>query len=287
MIQALIRNGDQTLLLDMPYKRTEIYEQLGSIGIWNPQGDVYIRDFEDEKVSVKLFSSHNSNFENRLISMFDEDCTIATANTVCESVWALNEEQRDELNYDLAHGEYDSVRSLLGSVIAIKINKPPKLSANYYCSLEINMADDDGCDMVECDNSVGVQHINDIKALLFDEQNRADPMIEYFDDNEILKAKLKSAVWDVEKKDGELYGVIRCRFHEPLTEAEEAQWREWMVGQCSDGLCEGVEQRPIQTDDGEIFVSFWNSFDDWALMDEQEFENYNQYKNNFNGMELE
>ena len=273
MIKAVIKNGDESLLLDLPYKRTEIYEQLGSVGIWNPQGDVFIRDRDNEKVSVKLFSDGNINFENRLIGLFNEDTTLASVNNVCEAVRGLSEEQQDELNYDLAHDEYDNLRDMLGAVMTMKMRKPQKMNENYYCKLQINMPDDDGYEMCECDNSIGVEHINDIKALLFDEQNRGDPMIEYFSDNPAIKAKLKSAVWDVEEKNGELYGVIRCRYKAPLTEAEESEWKIWISGQCSDGLCEGVEQRPIKTDDAEIYVSFWSD-SDWQLMNEQEFESH-------------
>lgn len=41
-------------------------------------------------------------------------------------------------------------------------------------------------------------------------------------------------------------------------------------------LCEGFEQQPIDTMDGELFVSFWNSSDDYAMMTESEFDEYLQ-----------
>lgn len=41
-----------------------------------------------------------------------------------------------------------------------------------------------------------------------------------------------------------------------LTEAETDKLLDFAVGQMSDGWGEGFEQRPIKTDDGEIFVSF-------------------------------
>ena len=100
-------------------------------------------------------------------------------------------------------------------------------------------------------------------------------MIYYFNDDSAIKEKLKSAVWDVEEKHGELYGVIRCRFHAPLTAAEEKTWRSWISGQCSDGLCEEIEQNAVLSDDGEeLYVSFWNDSDNWSLMDEDKFESY-------------
>ena len=270
---AVIENKDNTLLLDIPYRRTEIYEKLGSIGIWNPQGDIYIRDREDESIHVKL--SGNNSFDNQLLGYFTEDTTLATVNNVCEAVNALTPIQRENLENGMKKNEYPDVRSLLSAALTIKTQKPAKLNVNYYCPLSINLADDNGSDMYEYDGDISKTTVNGIKALLFDKQNLGDPMIEYFNDDTALKAKLKSAVWDVEMKYGELYGVVRCRFKEPLTAAEEEVWRGWMTGQCSDGLCEEVEQNPVMSEDGdELYVSFWNDSDDWALMDEDEFESY-------------
>jgi len=279
MIKALIQNSGNTLLLDIPYRRTELCEKLASIGIWNPQGDIFIRDHEDQKISVKLFGE--TDFDNRLISLFDEDTSLSLANTVCDIMQDLYQDQHDQINYDLAHGEYSTPQELLH---AVRKMKTLKLNINYYCPLEINTPDDDNYNMVECDNSIAHPYINDIKALLFNEQNRGDPMIEYFNEDTVLKAKLKSAVWDVEEKQGELYGVIRCRFSSPLTEAEDEIWCGWLTGQCSDGLCEGVEQRPIEAEDGELYVSFWNASDKWFLMDDSEFAEYLEQHNSI-GME--
>ena len=71
-----------------------------------------------------------------------------------------------------------------------------------------------------------------------------------------VAAKLMSAVWTVEEMDGRLLGRIDCHLKEPLTTDEMVDLREEILGQCSDGLGEGFEQRPIDTDEGDLYVSY-------------------------------
>ena len=40
----------------------------------------------------------------------------------------------------------------------------------------------------------------------------------------------------------------------------------------NDGLGEGFEQRPVQTGDGELYVSLWHSGDDYYVLPEDEFQ---------------
>ncbi len=45
---------------------------------------------------------------------------------------------------------------------------------------------------------------------------------------------------------------------------ELEEFRSYCEGQLSDGVGESLEQRPIKTPDGDIYVSFWQS-ENWAL----------------------
>ena len=90
-------------------------------------------------------------------------------------------------------------------------------------------------------------------------------MAAYYNEDDGVRQKLTSAVWLVEMHGDRLFGRIDCSLKEALTAEETEALRDWIIGQCSDGLCEGFEQQPIDTMDGELFVSFWNSGDDYVM----------------------
>lgn len=95
-------------------------------------------------------------------------------------------------------------------------------------------------------------------------------LMHYFDESREVAAKVMSAHPKVAEINGELYGVLECKISEPLTEEEIKVLNEYWTGQMSDGWGEGFEQRPINVEDGEIYVSFWNSANFWSVMTEEE-----------------
>ena len=95
----------------------------------------------------------------------------------------------------------------------------------------------------------------------------------YFDDNPAVSEKVFSAIPSVKEISGELMGVFECQITEELTGNELEDLRSHLIGQCSDGFFEGMEQHPINTADfGEIYVSFWNDSNDWSLQTAEEME---------------
>ena len=95
-------------------------------------------------------------------------------------------------------------------------------------------------------------------------------LMHYFDRSPAVAAKVMSAHPKVEIVDGELYGVLECKIAEALTEHDIEVLKEYWTGQMSDGWGEGFEQHPITVEDGEIYVSFWNSENFWSVMTEEE-----------------
>lgn len=95
-------------------------------------------------------------------------------------------------------------------------------------------------------------------------------LMHYFDKSREVAAKVLSAQPKVTEINGELYGVLKCKISEPLTEEDINVLKEYWAGQMSDGWGEGFEQRSIDVDEGEIYVSFWNSGNHWSVMTEEE-----------------
>ena len=159
---------------------------------------------------------------------------------------------------------------------------PQSLTTKYYCPLTIQVhsrdcygdVDEDG---YEEDAAFAARHEDVIRQRLA-EYNSIDEnnMAEYFDGNNGVSEKLRSAEWGFERRNGEFYGCITVQTAGPLTEDEEQDLKEWISGQNSDGLGEGFEQREIYFEGGHrgafMYVSFWCPDDDYFIDNQDEFE---------------
>ena len=90
----------------------------------------------------------------------------------------------------------------------------------------------------------------------------------YLEDD--LSQKVYSINPSVEEWNGELWGVTEVQTHGSLSAPELVELTEWLSSQFSDGWGEGLEQREIKIDDGELYLSFWDSSDRFFIKPEDE-----------------
>ena len=252
MITAIIRNKENTLVLELPHSIYDIYEKLQSIGIMQPPKRIPLTDNEGENIGVKLFSE--SDFGQHLLLTLNEKNTIADANMLTLVIGAASEDIKEELEQNILYDQYDSMDEVINAVRQMTQDAGP-VKAVFFCPLVGNIDEGDG-DMF----TVGDSYLADSADEIVDALNRYTAN----DENDMAAYYNKDV------------GRIDCSLKEALTAEETEALRDWLTGQCSDGLGEGFEQQPIDTMDGELFVSFWNSGDDYAMMTESEFDEYLQ-----------
>ena len=273
MITAIIRNKENALVLELPHSIYDIYDELRSIGIMQPPKRIPLTDNEDEDIGVKLFSE--SGFGQHLLLTLNEKNTIADANMLTNVIQAASEDIKEELEQNILYDQYGSMDEVISAVRQMTQDAGP-VKAVFYCLLIGNIDEGDG-DMFTVGDSYLADSADEISDTLKEyTANDENDMAAYYNEDDGVSEKLTSAVWSVELRSGRLFGRIDCSLKEALTAEETEALRDWLTGQCSDGLGEGFEQQPIDTMDGELFVSFWNSGDDYAMMTEDEFNEYLQ-----------
>lgn len=84
-------------------------------------------------------------------------------------------------------------------------------------------------------------------------------LMEYYHEEDAVKAKVSSAVVSVESHEGQLCGCATVELSEPLEGDELTRLTEYLSGQYSDGFGEGFEQRDIAVGGGVLNVHLWQT----------------------------
>lgn len=109
-------------------------------------------------------------------------------------------------------------------------------------------------------------------------------LMHYYDGKDSVNGKVEKYEFSVEMVEDELMGVAVLTLNDDLNSQELQKIKDFVTGQASDGWGEGFEQREIETDIGDIYVSFWN-YRDWFIKTGEEM-GINQ-EQGMGGMKLE
>lgn len=275
MLLCKVENNHNTLLVELPCKRMLLAEHLASIGVATNPSDIKCTDEEDAPLKVKIYGE--SEFAGKLASFVSPEDSLSMVNTTCEIYQNLPYQNRLDAMDAVLNNRVESTRDFLRYMMEHRMEDT---IAKYYCPLVATVYNYDEYSNLEdypdeYDGRFLAPHEEQIRNLI----QRYDAMCkenlaEYFDGSNSAVAKLKEVHFGTQNVSGVLYGCIRAELTEPFTEAEEAEFLDWLEGQCSDGYGEGLEQRPIRTEDGDLYVSFWNGGDDYFLLGSDDFDAY-------------
>lgn len=278
MLNAIINCGDKTAVLEFPMDLYQLYQDLHDIGFQGGPHRVKLTDNEEDDIRVKLYSDND--FGNHLILLLKESDTLEDVHTAVGAITIAPDEVKEQLEEYILYDQLDTKEELYNLLIVLKEADAP-IVTTFYCPLSGQLNDGEYDDMSEVDGRFLRDYISEIEEKLEREQDPDFELGDYITEHPSTNAKLKMARWSVEEIGGVLYGRIDCRSAEAFTLEEIEALKDGISGQNSDGFGEGFEQREIHTDDGDLYVSFWHSGDDYFIHTQEEMDEYINQSNGF------
>lgn len=167
------------------------------------------------------------------------------------------------INSDFDHEENDCV------------DESELIKMRFYFPLYPQMQFDECEEPCSVDTDYIIANMDEVESELqgytmLDGKNMAD----YYNVNSVIKEKLVSMDWGICEINDTPYGYVDVVLNAPLNDSEVDELKEWISGQNADGLGEGFEQREIETDDGGLYVSFWDSGKDYFIYTQEEMDEY-------------
>lgn len=275
MLCAVVENERDTLITELPCKYDLLVKRILSIGISKLPHEIKCSNDENEPIKVKI--SGNGEFESKLASLISSENTLSLVNTMCEFYQNQPYENKLDIKEAVISGKICSLGEF-GKFILESSQRD--VIEYYYCPLIANLYSrneygdlEDYPD--EYDGSYLAPYEKKILELIKHEDELIDDNLAvYYDGGQSSVYKLKEIHFGTQNVNGVLYGCIRAILREKFTTDEELEFKDWLEGQCSDGYGEGLEQRPILVEDGEMYVGFWNSNNTWFIMNGEEFDEY-------------
>ena len=271
MINAIISHKGETLIADFPINYFTLHQELDTIGINKGPHRIPLTDNDENDIQVKLYSDND--FGSHLALIFKETDTLEDVQIAVGAISNASDDVKEQLEEYVLNDQIGNKEELYDTLREIKESVAP-IVTTFFCPLTGQLHDDEYGDM----NDVGADYIrtysDEVEQALRDYQSPDMEMAEYITDHPTAKAKIVMATWSIDMIDGTSYGRIDCRSAEPFTAEEIEAIKDGITGQNSDGLGEGFEQRPIKTDEGDLYVSLWHSGDDYFIHTQDEMDEY-------------
>ncbi len=217
--------------------------------------------------------SSDSDVGNAILKMFIDRESVYDIYQVEHGLSRIRDEYKDELEQNILNEQYRYPEYIFEG-----LNDMMKESAaqriTFYCPLAGNIHFAEDGDYGDAYNDTLLENYDAIEEKLANEQAPEMNMAEYVGDHAELKDKLLLAQWGIEEISGILYGTIDCYLSEPISPEETERLRKAIGGQNSDGFGESFEQKEIPIDEGNLYVSFWHSGDDYFLHTDAEMNDY-------------
>ncbi len=178
------------------------------------------------------------------------------------------------MGFDNILGPEQEAGAIESKVMELKLYSP--LTANLYMEPDPDsQGHEDGTEqLVELYGEDLTEYKNIILQAIEDEmlqEMEEQGLMFAFSGSNALSEKVLSLFLSVEEMDGVLCGVAVCQIKEMLTPAELEELKEFCTSQYADGWGEGYAQRPRHTEDGELYVNFWQD-NNFSILTKEELE---------------
>ena len=169
-----------------------------------------------------------------------------------------------------------------GSGLALRIGEdrfrvllPEPQTLKFYMPLTAQLYGRDSWgDLEEYGNDLNGRDLRDYQSCIHEAllenqvpEEKSRGLMRWYDKHDGVNEKVQSIVFDAESRDGQLWCVAECKVVGDLLPEEKEALADYISGQASDGWGEGFEQRAIDLEEGELYVSLWNS-SNWTIQTE-------------------
>ena len=280
MINAIVRQGDITAVIELPKTRYQLAYELVITGMRLPSTSIKL--FDDKgKTEVQVYS--NDELGQHLCSLLTSDDTIATAAKAAYLLETADPSFKEEIAQKLLSDGYSSAAELMEDIQEQTYNAGPyKLVFFFPITGQIMGYEDE--EPFEASDETIYNYSNEINDAIQSQQNRDwESIASFFNGDAALKAKLVAADWAVEELDEDtVLGKCTLHLRDQITAEEKESLRDWVWGQNSDGAFECLEDDPIEIGDSQLSISLWNDSDDYFVLDRTELDEYLQQQSQMN-----